>query len=337
MAQNTSNHTGSGRKKNLTQKQMNQIKIILIAFCVAVVLIMFGFFYLVFFVLNNTTDNTPSETVQQVQEVIKEDVLHIEPEEEEEDIPEEKPQEEPEEPVEEPSVEAEPPVPLTTLDKECFTEYNGYVLYKDEQTVGSFGIDISSHQGEIEWSSVANFGVEYAIIRCGYRGYGSGQIMEDEKFYYNMTSAAENGLGLGVYFFSQALTEEEAIEEANFVLDRVAYYNIDHPIYFDWENVVGDEARTDYMSATEVTACAKAFCETIEAAGYEAGIYFNPQTVSTLLNLSSLEEYDFWLAEYASSPTFPFEVQMWQYSDKGYIDGIYEKVDLNLYFIPNED
>ncbi len=225
-----------------------------------------------------------------------------------------------------------PSLPFSELAAECFGEENGYKTYESKSLTAKLGIDVSSHQGWIDWQAVADSDVDYAMIRAGYRGYSEGETNQDEFFQYNMEYAAALGIDVGVYFFSQALTEEEAVTEAKEVLAMVEGYDLAYPIYFDWETVTGDEARTDTISSSEVTACALAFCKTIEEAGYDAGIYFNLSTATQLLRLTDLKDYDFWLAEYRDTPSYPFAVNMWQYTDAGTVPGIEGSVDLNLSF-----
>lgn len=234
--------------------------------------------------------------------------------------------------VKAPTATDPPSLPFSELAEECFGEENGYKTYQSEALTAKIGIDVSSHQGWIDWQAVADSGVDYAMIRAGYRGYSEGETNQDDFFEYNIGYATALGIDVGVYFFSQALTEEEAIAEAKEVLAMVEGYELSYPIYFDWETVTGDEARTDTISSSEVTACALAFCKTIEDAGYDAGVYFNLSTATQLLRLTDLKDYDFWLAEYRDTPSYPFAVNMWQYTDAGTVPGIDANVDLNLSF-----
>ena len=223
-------------------------------------------------------------------------------------------------------------LPPTTLTAECFGEENGYKTYQSDTLTAALGIDVSSHQGWIDWQAVAGSDVDYAMLRAGYRGYTDGETNQDEYFQYNLESAAAAGLDVGVYYFSQALTEEEAVEEANHVLDLVSGYSLAYPIYFDWETVEDESARTATISGSELTRCALAFCSTIENAGYDAGVYFNLSTAVQLYQLYDLQEYDFWLAEYQDIPSYPFAIDMWQYTNSGTVPGISVPVDLNLSF-----
>lgn len=225
-------------------------------------------------------------------------------------------------------------LPPTGLTAECFGEENGYKFYQSDSYTSLLGMDVSSHQGWIDWSAVADSGVDFVMIRAGYRGYSQGELNTDEYFYYNIESALANGLDVGIYYFSQALTEEEAVQEAQAALELAADYDLTYPIYFDWETIDEGAARTDTISGSELTRCAAAFCDTIQAAGYTAGVYFNLSTAAHLYQLYQLKDYNFWLAEYQDTPSFPYAVTMWQYTDQGAVPGVTGAVDLSLCFLP---
>ena len=197
------------------------------------------------------------------------------------------------------------------------------------------GIDVSSHQGEIDWERVADSGVEFAMIRAGYRGYGpEGKLMEDEKFHTNIQSALAAGLDVGVYFFSQATNVWEAEEEAQLLLRSLEGYPVTYPVVFDWERIHHSAARTDGVEGKTVTLMAQAFCAQVEQAGYTPGVYFNQDMGYLSFDLSELAEFSFWLAEYDSKPDFYYDFSLWQYSSTGTVDGIQGNVDLNLDFSP---
>ena len=219
-------------------------------------------------------------------------------------------------------------------DLSRFRTEDGFVVYDGPETARR-GIDVSAHQGTIDWAAVAADGVEYAMIRVGYRGYTKGDTSLDELFYDNVAGAQANGIQVGVYFFSQAISEEEAVEEAELVLRAIEGLEINYPIIFDWEDIP-QEARTDGMDPVTLTNCAQAFCSTIEAAGYTAGIYFNQAYGYQEYNLLALDEYVFWLAQYDDAPSFYYDFQMWQYTNDGQVNGIEGPVDLNLSFWPPE-
>ena len=195
------------------------------------------------------------------------------------------------------------------------------------------GIDVSKYNGAIDWSKVAADGVEFAFIRVGIRGYGAeGRLVEDEGFEENVENALSNGIKVGVYFFSQATTVEEAIEEAEFVKQIIAPYKIECPVVFDVEKVADSEGRMNKISVEERTQMAITFCEEIEKAGYKPMIYYNMEMAALMLDLEQLEEYDKWFAYYNKDIYFPYDFKIWQYTDKGKVAGIETDVDLNIAF-----
>ena len=200
------------------------------------------------------------------------------------------------------------------------------------------GIDISKHNGEIDWEKVAASGVKFAFIRCGIRGYGSGEIVADDNFIKNVEGATDNGIEVGTYFFSQAVTEEEAKEEAEFVLNSVSQLSISLPIAIDVEKVEGvdSEPRTGGLSTEQYTANVLEFCNTISEAGYTPMIYGNIKTFAMLLDIEQIEGIEKWFAGYISedviTPYFPYEFSIWQYSSTGKVDGISGDVDMNIAF-----
>ena len=197
------------------------------------------------------------------------------------------------------------------------------------------GVDVSEHQGQIDWEAVADTRVRFAMVRMAFRGWGSeGALRADALGYDNLNGARAAGLQVGVYVFSQAISVEEAVEEAQFVLQLLDGQALDLPIVFDWETVSSEDARTADMDIDTLNACAQAFCQQIEAAGYEAMVYFNLDLAKRMLHLLDLQEagYDFWLAMYSQTLNYAYQVRMWQYTSSGTVDGIRGKVDLNLYF-----
>lgn len=194
------------------------------------------------------------------------------------------------------------------------------------------GIDVSSFQGEIDWEQVRQAGIEFAIIRIGGRSYGEeGNLYDDDNAYINYTGARAAGLQVGVYFFSQAISVEEAREEAQYVLERTEGWELDMPIVYDWE-YINDTARTANVDQRTLTDCTLAFCRAIEKADREAMVYFNPTQVHKRFYLEELMGYHFWLAMYSDRMTFPHRVDMWQYTCEGTVPGIEGPVDINLYF-----
>lgn len=236
-----------------------------------------------------------------------------------------------EEPTEEESWPTEPLVELNPYGTMDF-QYDGrYLKLLEGESIT--GIDVSAHQGAIDWEKVAASGVDFAMIRLAYRGYGTGKIANDIYAQDNLEGAAEAGLKLGIYFFSQATSVEEAIEEANYVLRKMGGHDVTMPVVFDWEHVGVDDARTnDIYDKRLLTDCALAFLQTIEEAGYWPMIYFNTSQSRNLFYLDELEEYDFWLALYSNRMTFPYKVKMWQYTCTGKVPGVQGDCDINIFF-----
>ena len=202
------------------------------------------------------------------------------------------------------------------------------------------GMDISSYQGNINWKKVVEDGIDFVIVRSGgrfYGRYGTGAIFEDELFDQNMKGAIDAGLDVGAYFFSNAITVEEAIDEADALLERLEPYreHVTYPVVCDWEYTGGEGGRTYGMDGEAITACINAFCERVEEAGYLPMVYFNKSWGYTKMDLRDLAKYVFWYAWWdADYPSFLYEVQFWQYSSTGRVAGIDGNVDLDLCFVP---
>lgn len=225
---------------------------------------------------------------------------------------------------------------LNTLDKANLNilESGEFQYLTDGQVISHKGIDVSSHQGNIDWNLVAQDGVEFAIIRVGYRGYGSeGRLVVDEKFEDNIKGAKAAGIKVGVYFFSQAINETELLEEANLVLEQIAPYSIECPVVYDVEKTSA-AGRMNAISVEDRTHLTQLFCQTIENSGYKPMIYHNTEMGALLINIAKLENYDKWYASYSDQMFYPYEYKIWQYSDKGKIQGISTDVDLNISFAP---
>ena len=212
-------------------------------------------------------------------------------------------------------------------EQEHFYMEKGFLRYQEREHM--VGIDVSEHQGEIDWSAVAESGAEFAILRLGYRGSTVGELYIDEYFYENLQDAKENGLAVGVYFFSQAKDEAEAREEAEFVLSALDGQALELPIFYDWEFIGG---RIESESAVPMTQCAEAFCRTVASGGYEAGVYFNQTYGYDYLDLFALRNYTLWLAEYDTTPDFAYHFNCLQYTDSGELAGMEGNVDLDIYF-----
>ena len=217
--------------------------------------------------------------------------------------------------------------PYTPAD---FATVDGYVTCTAGPT--RLGIDVSEHQGEIDWQTVHAAGIDFAFIRIGYRGYSVGDIFPDDWARENLAGAKAAGLQVGVYFYAQAVSPEEAVEEAKWCLNFLAGESLDLPVVYDWE-WVGPDARTGGMNKAMLTECAKIFCATIEAAGYQPMIYFNNHVGRALLDLEELASYPFWLAQYKEQMDYPHQVDFWQYTETGSVPGIEGNVDIDLMFI----
>ena len=195
------------------------------------------------------------------------------------------------------------------------------------------GIDVSSHQGDIDWQQVADAGVKYAFVRIGYRGYGNGAVVLDAKAADNLQGAKEAGILVGAYFFSQAINVPEAKEEAAFAMENLENIGgtLDLPLVYDWE-YVSETARTAGVDRQTLTECTLAFCQAVQEQGYAPMIYFNTSQGRDLLDLEKLEQYPWWLAKYDMAAEFLCRVDLWQYTDQGTVPGVAGNVDIDLMF-----
>lgn len=192
-----------------------------------------------------------------------------------------------------------------------------------------FGIDVSKWNKEIDWESVAASGVEFVIIRCGYRGSKTGSLVEDPYFRKNIEGAEAAGLKVGIYFFTQATTEVEAVEEASMALMLCRNYKLALPVFIDTEGA-GGSGRADGLDRDTRTAVCEAFCRTIENAGFNAGVYASKNWFENNLNTENLSEYTIWLAQYSRAATYDGDYDLWQYTSAGTVEGISTRVDLNM-------
>ena len=225
-------------------------------------------------------------------------------------------------------------VPANELTEESFSSNDGRIEYTGTDYDVLRGVDVSEHQLDIDWKQVAASGVDYAYIRVGWRGYTEGGLFEDVYFERNIQGALDAGLHVGVYMFSQAVTVQEAIEEADFVLERIGKYNVTLPVVFDWEKIEAAEARSHGLTMELRTDCARAFCETVKSAGYVPCVYFNRNLGYYGYDLTRLTDYEFWFSLPESGfPNFYYACDMWQYSFTETVPGIAEPTDMNLWFI----
>ena len=229
-----------------------------------------------------------------------------------------------------PTTPEERPPLANPYDRNDFQYIDNYLKLQYGDSITA--IDVSAYQEDIDWQKVADSGVEMAMIRAAFRGWGEkGVIKVDEYVHKNLQGADEVGLTVGVYFFSQATSIEEVDEEIDILLDIIKDHNITGYVVFDWE-YVSEEARTANVDARTLTDCSLHFCKRIEEAGYVPMVYFNTYQGINLLELEELKAYDFWLARYTDRMNFPYRVRMWQYTDSGKVPGIKGKVDINVFF-----
>ena len=212
---------------------------------------------------------------------------------------------------------------------EDFGYKNGYLTCLAGPSV--LGLDVSSHQGSIDWQQVKEAGFSFVMIRVGYRGYEDGQLHLDTFAQSNYAGAKEAGLQVGAYFFSQATNTAEALEEAELLLSQIHSWELDMPVVYDWE-YISPEARTGHITSDTLLSCTTAFLEKVEQAGHRPMVYFNPNHAQTLLDLEAVKEYPFWLALYSDRMTFDHRVDMWQYTQEGSVPGIEGPVDIDLWF-----
>ena len=221
-----------------------------------------------------------------------------------------------------------------TYDWKCLKRENDMISYEgDGRYTIKKGIDVSQHQGVIDWEKVKAAGYEFAFVRMVYRGYGSAGSLNLDKYYYqNIVKAQEAGLLVGVYVFSQAVNEREALEEAQMVIDNLQDIHLELPVVFDPELIRNDTARTDDVTGEQFTRNTIAFCEKIKEAGYEPMIYSNMVWEAFLFDLEQLSAYPIWYADYEPIPQTPYQFTFWQYSESGQVEGIQGPVDLNIWF-----
>lgn len=223
------------------------------------------------------------------------------------------------------------PVKETVYDMSNLYYENGRAMYEDEGYQSISGIDVSEFQGSIDWKAVKDDGIDFVMIRLGFRGSETGKLVLDSRFKENLKGAKRVGLDVGVYFFSQAVTPKEAIEEARYVMKHIRGKGVHYPVAFDMEPIDGTE-RAAKLKKEEKTAIADAFCQVIDRNGHTPIIYGNPKWMRKHIDLSYLSDYDKWLAHYDEKTSYKSDFSMWQYTDSGTVDGIDGPVDMNLYF-----
>ena len=213
---------------------------------------------------------------------------------------------------------------------------NGLLTYKDSKRESVKGVDLSKYNGTVDFTKLKEAGVGFAMLRLASRGYGSGKISLDEKFVEYAQNAQVAGIQIGAFFYSQAVNENEAVEEANYIVGAISGFNVKYPVAIDIERVSGDEARTDKLTNKERTSIVKMFCDTVKGYGYKPIIYASSEMLVGGLDLKELQDYDVWLADEKIPTEYPYRFGMWQYNTKGHIDGITGDIDLDISFIDYE-
>lgn len=297
-------------------------------------------------VIDSETENTIEEQDNEdIVEDIKEDIeVDEENEEISTDIPEDLPIEFTFVDVfgEEYQTTIYPDVPPNEYNPEGFI-HDGYQLtYSDSQSIGNsksytsrLGIDVSYHQGNIDWQAVSEAGFEFAFVRVGYRGYGqAGSLQADKQYVRNITEAQKYGLDVGVYFFAQAIDEKEALEEAEFVISLLEDYELQLPVVYDPESILDAPARTDDVSGEQFTSNTVVFCDTIKEAGYEAAVYSNMLWEAFELDLTQLKDVPIWYADYEAIPQTPYNFEYWQYSNEARVPGVSGVCDVDIQMLP---
>ncbi len=229
-------------------------------------------------------------------------------------------------------------LPVNRYDTKKFVEKDGFIRYED--TNARLGVDVSEFQNEVDWAAVKAAGIDFAILRLGYRGTTQGLLFLDERFEQNFQEATDAGLFVGVYFFSQAVTESEARMEADFVIEALKGRKLAYPVVFDWEvpaateEIPAENLRVHNLPGDQAAKCGAAFCERIKEAGYTPCVYTNKYWAYEFFDLDQWKDYDFWYAEYEKAPSLYYDFRMWQYTDEGKVPGIEGGVDVNICFKP---
>ncbi len=243
---------------------------------------------------------------------------------------------------EEELIEIDEDIPKNSYSSDYFRqEGNELQYYSSGRKVSSFGIDVSKYQGKIDWKKVAGSGIDFAMIRMGVRGYSTGAVVFDENFEDNIKGANDNGIDVGIYFYSQAKDQQEAVEEANYAVAAAAAHKVTYPIVFYSEAVTGEPGRTEGLEPEQLSGIAKRFCDTVNAYGYRSMIGASKHRLSKDMSPGLFNGYDVWLVdashlkegEMLTMSEYPYRYTMWQYSSNGRIDGIDEAVDLDISFV----
>lgn len=225
-----------------------------------------------------------------------------------------------------------PDAPRNNYIKECFALQDGKMAYiGDGRYKSRLGCDISRHDGKVDWQAMREWGIEFVMLRIGYRTYQGGVVTADEKFTENYAGARAQGLDVGVYFFSQAITKEEALEEADSVIKWLEGKELQLPVVFDPESISWDEARTDGIEGSVFNMTTRTFCERVEAAGYSPMVYSNMIWEADMFDMADISQWPVWYADYEEKPQTPYSFVMWQYTAFGEVPGCTaQKTDLDV-------
>ena len=225
------------------------------------------------------------------------------------------------------------------LEKNTYQE-SGFVYeepvmkyFADGAKASFLGVDISKDNGTVNFAKLKKDGVDFVMVRIGYRGYESGNVVLDEEYFDNIQLANEAGLAVGVYFESQATTVEEALEEAEFVVTNLIEMRVTYPVVFDLGLVVNDTSRIDNIPKTQLTEITNAFCNRVKEVGYKPMVYGNKYWLLRKIDLTMLGDYDIWLSQNGQMPDYPYQFAMWQYTNTGTVSGISGDVNMNISFI----
>lgn len=223
-----------------------------------------------------------------------------------------------------------------TLDFTKMEDKAGLKRYMENGRKTSYvGVDISKHTGKVYFPSLKAAGVDYVMIRLGSRGYSTGQITLDENFKENIEGAIEAQLDVGIYFYSQAISQDEAVQEANFVVQNLEPYRgkVKYPIAFNMGFVSNDKSRIEGLSREDKTAVTVSFLDAVRAAGYVPMVYGDKEWLIKEVDLTKLTDYDVWLSQEEEIPDYPYRYAMWQYNTDGILNGIDGGADLNICFV----
>lgn len=220
--------------------------------------------------------------------------------------------------------------PAYSYDSAKFNKNGSFLSYEDDAYVSVQGIDVSSYTGDIDWEKVKKAGIRFAFLRLGYRGYTKGGISLDASYEKNLAGASAQGIPIGVYFFSQALDEDEAREEAAFCIQHLKGVSLSLPVIYDPEDAPTDSARTKDLSGEQITENALAFCQAIREAGYTPGIYANREWQKNVLDMTAFQDTVVWFAGFSDTPQTAYHFEYWQYSHTGRVDGIASDADVDM-------